>query len=182
MLLIATSLNLPELGWDSHHTAAQGGWGWLLLLTKTMSVMLCVTPVPFQLLPLGSLWKGLRKAGMPLEVPEHCLQPGTEAQPFMSFGRLLAHTSCNKEGPSPPGAWRQSQCAASLEQNLQFSPVSAPSCSNNSESRHVFLALHAFYTESLSKACMCLDSKLFKMWSLQILSMKRVSFTYKTFF
>lgn len=28
-MLIATALNLPELGWDSHQTAAQGEWGWL---------------------------------------------------------------------------------------------------------------------------------------------------------
>lgn len=128
MLLIATALNLPELGWDSRQTAAQGGWGWLSLLTKPLAVMLFVTPVSFRSLPPGSLWKGLGKAGMSLEVPAHCFQSGA----CQSFGRLLAHTSCNKEGPFPPGACRQSQSAVSLEQNLQFSTVSAPSCSNNS--------------------------------------------------
>lgn len=75
---------------------------------------------------------------MPLEVPTHCFQPGAEAQPVTSFGRLLAHTSCNKEGPSPPGAWRQSQSAVSPEENLQFSPVNAPSCSNNSKVKSCF--------------------------------------------
>lgn len=127
MLLIATALNLPELGWDFHQTAAQGGWGLLSLLTKPLAVMF-VTSVSFCPLPLGSLWKELRKAGMPLEVPAHCLQSGA----CQSLGRLLAHTSCNKEGPFPPDACRQSQSAVSLEQNLQFSTVSAPSCSNNS--------------------------------------------------
>lgn len=28
-LLTSIALNLPEVGWDSRQTAAQGGWGWL---------------------------------------------------------------------------------------------------------------------------------------------------------
>lgn len=133
--LIAIATMLPESGWESHQTAVQGGWGCLPAANQTHVCNPvcdpCVKPHPATRKPMERAQEGRGASG------GSCILPparswGTACHEIWEGRRLLAHTSCNKEGSSPLSPWRKPQSAASLEQSLQFSPVSAPSCSSNS--------------------------------------------------